>query len=104
MSIAEFPSSDPIWKFSNPKTAQRLALVHFGPATKLYRSKTKTKKYAVIRPDGRIVNFGAMGYEDFTRHKSKKRRQNYLTRSAKIKGSWRKDKYSANNLARKLLW
>ena len=58
----------------------------------------------VTRPDGKIVHFGEMGYEDFTRHKDKTRRKNYLTRSRKIRGNWESDKYSANNLAIHLLW
>ena len=55
----------------------------------------KTKKW---------IHFGQMGYEDFTKHQNKKRRKNYLKRTAKITGSWQKNRYSANNLARKLLW
>ena len=58
----------------------------------------------VTRPDGKIVHFGQMGYEDFTRHKDKTRRKNYLTRSRKIRGNWKSDKYSPNNLSINLLW
>jgi len=58
----------------------------------------------VTRPDGKIVHFGQMGYEDFTRHKDKIRRKNYLTRSRKIRGNWKSDKYSPNNLSINLLW
>jgi hypothetical protein len=47
------------------------------------------------------VHFGAMGYEDYTKHKDKTRRANYLKRSAGIHDS---GKYSANQLARHLLW
>jgi hypothetical protein len=45
-----------------------------------------------------------MGYEDYTKHKNKTRRRNYLTRSARIKGDWKKKRYSANNLSRNVLW
>jgi len=45
-----------------------------------------------------------MGYEDFTKHKNLKRRQNYLTRSTNIKGDWKKNKYSPNNLSIHILW
>jgi hypothetical protein len=58
----------------------------------------------VTRPDGKIVHFGQMGYEDFTKHKNKTRRKNYLTRSRKIRGNWKSDKYSPNNLSINLLW
>ena len=30
------------------------------------------------------VHFGQMGYEDFTKHKDLKRREKYLTRTAKM--------------------
>jgi hypothetical protein len=45
-----------------------------------------------------------MGYEDFTKHKDKKRQTAYLKRTENIKGDWKSDKYSANNLARNILW
>jgi hypothetical protein len=47
------------------------------------------------------IHFGAMGYEDYTKHKNKTRRKNYLTRSAGIHGD---SKYSANQLSRHILW
>jgi predicted nucleic acid-binding protein len=37
-------------------------------------------------------------------HADEARRKSYLARSAGIKGDWRDDKWSANNLARELLW
>jgi hypothetical protein len=52
---------------------------------------------------GRIVHIGS-GQEDFTKHGDPVRREAYLKRSAGIKGDWRDDKWSANNLARALLW
>ncbi len=32
------------------------------------------------------------------------RRESYLARSEKIPGDWKDDKFSANNLARRILW
>lgn len=52
---------------------------------------------------GRAIHFGST-LPDYTKHGDEKRRQAYLTRSAGIKGDWRDDKWSANNLARALLW
>ena len=66
--------------------------------------RMKEKKYMITTPHGNIVHFGQMGYEDFTKHKNKTRRKNYLTRSRKIKGDWKKNKYSPNNLSIHLLW
>lgn len=93
-----------IIKFSNPKEVYRRAYKYLGKTAKISLSSKRNKKYMVVTPKGKIVHFGQMGYEDFTRHRNKIRRKNYLNRSAKIRGKWKKDKYSANNLARKLLW
>lgn len=93
-----------IEKYSNPKKVFSLAKKYLGKTAKIQISKRRDKKYMVTTPDGRHVHFGQMGYEDFTKHNNKTRRKNYLTRSANIKGDWKKDKYSPNNLARKLLW
>ena len=50
------------------------------------------------------VHFGQMGYEDFTKHNDPIRRHNYLTRTAFMRGDWKNNKYSPNNLSRNLLW
>ena len=100
-----FPADDPIWDYSNPQVAQTKAFKIYGPSAVIYRSQTKNKKYYIINPQGKKVNFGQMGkYEDFTKHKDPVRRQNYLTRTAGIKGNWKDDGYSANNLSRNILW
>jgi hypothetical protein len=93
-----------ITNYSNPAEVNRKAVKYLGKKVRVMRSSKKDKKYMIVTPEGRTVHFGQMGYEDFTKHKNKTRRKNYLTRSGKIKGDWAKDKYSANNLARHLLW
>jgi hypothetical protein len=93
-----------IYKYSNPPEVYRLAEKYLGKKAKIGLSTKKNKKYMVTRPDGKIVHFGQIGYEDFTRHKNKTRRKNYLTRSRKIRGNWKSDKYSPNNLSIHLLW
>ena len=45
-----------------------------------------------------------MGFQDFTRHKEPQRRKNYLKRSKKIRGDWKRNKYSPNNLSIHVLW
>ena len=70
----------------------------------IYFSTAKGKKFAVITPDKKVVNFGATGYDDFTKHQDEQRRQNYLARATKIRGDWKQDKYSPNNLAINCLW
>ena len=42
--------------------------------------------------------------EDWTFHKDNDRRNRYLARATKIKGNWRDNKYSPNNLSINLLW
>ena len=93
-----------IRKYSNPTQVYRLAKKYLGKTAKIGLSTKKNKKYMITKPDGKVVHCGQMGYEDFTKHKNKTRRKNYLTRSRKIKGNWKKDKYSPNNLAIHLLW
>ena len=70
----------------------------------IYLSATKDKKFAVRTPDGKVVNFGQKGYDDFTKHRDEQRRENYLNRATNINGNWRRNKYSANNLAINVLW
>ena len=90
--------------FSNPTEVYRRASKYLGKTAKISLSTKKEKKYMVITPDGKTVHFGQMGYEDYTKHKNKTRRKNYLKRSRKIRGNWKKNKYSPNNLAIHLLW
>ena len=94
----------PISRYSNQTEVYRRAKKYLGKTAKIDISTKKDKKYMIKTPDGKIVHFGQMGYEDFTKHKNKTRRKNYLTRSRRIKGDWKQDKYSANNLAIHLLW
>ena len=101
--LSRFPKSDPIWEISNPRTVQRKAKQLYGNDMIVYRSKAKNKKYAIKTPEGKLVNFGS-NLEDYTKHNDEERRQNYLRRSAGIKGNWKENKYSPNNLSRSLLW
>ena len=93
-----------ILKYSDPKKAISNAIKYLKNNIVFGLSTKKTKKYMVQNPDGKWIHFGEMGYEDFTKHQDDKRRQNYLKRTANMKGNWKDDKYSANNLARNILW
>ena len=99
-----FPKQDPIWIYSNPKLAQQKAFETLGPEAILNRSKAKNKKYCILSPEGKKINFGQMGYEDFTKHNDELRRYNYLNRTSKIRGNWKQNTYSPNNLSREILW
>jgi hypothetical protein len=92
-------------KYSNPRKAQQMAHKYLGKTAKLYPARNSAKKYSIFDPRKKHwVNFGQIGYEDFTRHKDPIRRKNYLTRSRNIKGDWKKNKYSPNNLSIHVLW
>jgi hypothetical protein len=69
------------------------------------------KKLMVRNPSGQTVHFGSVGSGDFLLHSlegnkqlAEKKRQSYLARALKIKGDWKADKYSPNNLAINVLW
>ena len=67
-------------------------------------STRKNKKFMIMNPENKYVHFGDTRYEDFTQHKNKDRQQNYLKRSSNIKGNWKNNKYSPNNLSMNILW
>lgn len=90
--------------YSNPEEVIRKSKIYFNEDIPIYISSKPTKKYMVQNPNGKMVHFGQMGYEDFTKHKDTKRQQAYLNRTSNIKGKWRNDKYSPNNLSRNILW
>jgi len=102
----QIPKTDPIWKWSNPRLAQRQSYRYFGKERgTIYRSTRKNKKYQIYDDiNKKMVSFGQMEYEDFTKHQSLKRRRNYLIRSGKIRGNWEQNQFSANNLSRVILW
>jgi hypothetical protein len=89
--------SDPEKVYSN--------LQKYAPNIKLFFSAKKDKKYTIIHPEtGKLIHFGQIGFQDFTKTNDPIKRDAYLKRSAGIKGNWKSDKFSANNLARNLLW
>jgi hypothetical protein len=98
----KIPKSDEIWKWSNPKTAQKNATKYY--KKDIYRSNRKDKKYMIQDDDGKWVHFGGMLYQDFTKHADQSRRENYLKRASKIKGDWKGNPFSANALAMRILW
>jgi len=98
------PNLKTLKKWSNPEIVFKKAKKYLGKRATIKISDKPDKKYMVIKPNGHSVHFGLIGYQDFTRHGNKTRRANYLNRSRGIKGDWKSDKYSANNLSRNLLW
>ena len=92
-------------RYSDPRVAQNMAYKYLGKTAKLYPARNSVKKYSILNPENKKwINFGQLGYEDYSKHKSKKRRRNYLARTKSIRGDWKKNKYSPNNLSREILW
>lgn len=104
-NLPPFKKKSNIYEYSNPKKVQQNSnLWNYG---KVYISDKPSKKYYIINPNNnKRVYFGSLNppYEDFTKHKNESRRLNYLRRTANIKGNWKNDPYSANNISRRLLW
>lgn len=65
-------------------------------------SPLKTKKYRAVFSDGKTIDFGASGYDDFTITKDKAQRERYLNRH-RAKENWNNPR-SAGALSRWILW
>jgi hypothetical protein len=99
--------SEELLKNSNPETVFKKAKEIYGNDVKLLQSSKPEKKYMIYDPNkNKWVHFGQLypPMEDFTKHQDESRRDRYLKRATKIKGKWRKNPYSPNNLSIKLLW
>jgi hypothetical protein len=70
----------------------------------LYISHLKNKKFMIKNNNNKIVHFGDIRYPDYTKHNDNKRRLSYLSRATKIKGDWKNDPFSPNNLSMYVLW
>ena len=93
-----------ILQFSNPNIVAKKAYKYFGEHIPIYISTKKDKKYMVKDPNDKWVHFGQMGAEDHTKHQDEKRRHSYLRRSTNIRGNWKDNPYSPNNLSINILW
>ena len=49
-------------------------------------STRKNKKYMIMNDENRLVHFGDLRFEDYTKHQDKERLKRYLDRATKIKG------------------
>jgi hypothetical protein len=90
-------------KISNPtKVAANFKRYKGNDEATLSLSSRSDKKYKVT-VGGKTIHFGST-MPDFTKTNDKVKQSSYLARSAGIKGDWKNNKYSANNLSRNLLW
>ena len=94
-----------IKEVSNPDKALANTKKYLGKNAALYPSDKSKYKYKVFNSNtNKFVYFGSMLYEDYTKHGSEIRKNNYIRRASNIKGNWKDDKYSPNNLAIHILW
>jgi hypothetical protein len=93
-------------KFSDPSKVLKNVNKYFRDEGYIFGySLRKDKKYQIYDPNkNKWIHFGQIGYRDYTLTKNKKKRDAYLKRATNIKGDWKDNKYSANNLAINLLW
>lgn len=70
----------------------------------LQKSPRKEKKFRVTLEDGTTVDFGAIGYSDYTIHKDPERMKRYLTRHKKRENWTRSGITTAGFWSRWLLW
>lgn len=49
----------------------------------LFKSNRKDKKYCIVTPIGHKIHFGQFGASDFTQHKNRGRKENYIMRHRK---------------------
>jgi hypothetical protein len=97
--------SDDIWNYSNPKKAQENAFNYLGENAIIYKSIKPKKKYMIFDDNNnKWVYFGQMGYEDYLKHKNYIRMTNYRNRATNIKGNWKNNPFSPNNLSINILW
>jgi hypothetical protein len=91
---------------SNPTLVKKNLKKYFPTDTpELFISNRKNKKYMILNPDtNKFVHFGSLIFEDLTKHQNKERQKAYIIRASNIKGDWKSDKYSPNNLSLYLLW
>lgn len=67
--------------------------------------KSNNKKYMIYDDkNNKWVHFGSIKYEDYLKHNDKFRQMKYLKRALGIKGNWRENKLSPNNLSINILW
>ena len=85
-------------KYSNPSIVMKKAKeLHLNP---IQLSSRKDKKYMVS--DGKkLIHFGQMGYEDYTKHHDEKRRELFKKRNHKWATA---EKYSPAWLSYYILW
>lgn len=88
--------------YSNPKQVLKDAKKLFGNDVEIKISTRKDKKYMIKNPENdKWVHFGQMFYEDYTKHKDKKRMERFRIRNHKWANA---NEFSPAYLSYHLLW
>ena len=94
-----FNSKEGIENYSNPKIVQKKAKEY---GVYVVYSPRKNKKYRIVNPEtNKFVDFGQMGFSDFTLTGDKEKRRLFKLRNHKWKDA---DKYSPAHLSYWILW
>ena len=72
---------------------------------------TNPKYKLMIQHENKFIHFGSRANSDFIlymlngeKEKAMKMRNAYLKRTEKIKGNWKDNDFSKNNLSRRIIW
>jgi hypothetical protein len=77
---------------------EKLKLNYIAPSTR------KNKKYMAIFNDGFVVHFGDSRYLNFTDHRDKERKKQYILRHSNEKHLWYDAPLMPASLSRWILW
>lgn len=115
MLFKDFLKQNEINPYEYLKVAKKHAEMYdINPKNLYFSDKPKYKLY--YDNNGKYIYFGANLYGDFIiylfleelgkveRYTARKKQQLYRKRATRIKGNWKNDKFSKNNLAINILW
>ena len=95
-----FTTKPDIQEYSDPIEVQRRAFRLLD--ARIAYSPRKNKKYRIVNPyTNKYVDFGEMGYQDYTKHKNKERRRLFKNRNHHWKNA---NPYTPAFLSYYLLW
>ena len=97
---------------SNPEMVYKRAKKLYGDNIIIKESTRKDKKYMLLDNNtGKYVHFGSINHLDYTKYLglygldvANNHKERYLKRALNIKGNWKLNRYSPNNLSIHLLW
>jgi hypothetical protein len=88
---------------SNFTRAKRLAYDIYDQPVQI--STRQYKKLMIKNPfTNKFVHFGDIRYKDYLNTMDRTKRMKFLNRTSNMRGNWKDNDYSANNLARRILW